>query len=40
MSNTERFSKLLAMQFIKQNRLLEAFSQLGESPDLKEFLDL
>ena len=40
MSNTEQFSKLISLQIIKQNRLLRAFNGLGESADLKEFLDL
>ena len=40
MLNTQQISQFLALQAIKQSRLLRAFKDLGESPDLEEFLDL
>lgn len=40
MSDTERMSRVMAVQVLKQSRLLSAFNGLGESPDLQEFLDL
>ena len=40
MLNTEQFSQLLALQAIKQSRLQRALQELGNSPELQDFLDL
>ena len=38
--NTNRFVHTLAIQLIKQNRLYQAFADLGESPEIRDFLNL
>ncbi len=38
--STETFSKVLAVQLLKQSRLEHVFSELAKSTDLEDFLDL